>query len=66
MKIAISPNLELSAFQPADAKELAVLANDRAIYDMTMDLPHPYTLSDARDWIACNRELSLNYHLVFS
>jgi [ribosomal protein S5]-alanine N-acetyltransferase len=66
MKIAISPNLELSAFQPADAKELAVLANDRAIYDMTMDLPHPYTLSDAMDWITFNRELSLKYHRVFS
>jgi RimJ/RimL family protein N-acetyltransferase len=34
-----------------DAKLVAALANDRRIAENTTRIPHPYALSDAREWI---------------
>lgn len=66
MKITTKGGFTLNAFAESDAAALAVLANDPQIYGMTMDLPHPYTFTDALDWINYNRELSLKYQSVFS
>ena len=66
MKITINACWELSAFDASDAGVLADLAHDQAIYQMTMDIPCPYTRSDAMDWIAFNRELTRKYQRVFS
>ena len=42
----------LRPWQRRDAEALAQIANDRAIWDNVRDqLPHPYTLSDAVQWI---------------
>lgn len=35
----------------ADVKAIAVLANDRRIAENTRRLPHPYTMSDAEDFV---------------
>jgi RimJ/RimL family protein N-acetyltransferase len=35
-----------------DAKPVAALASDRRVAENTMRIPHPYSLVDARDWIA--------------
>jgi RimJ/RimL family protein N-acetyltransferase len=44
--------LLLRAPRPADAKAIAMLANDRRIADNTSRLPHPYRLADAEGLIA--------------
>jgi RimJ/RimL family protein N-acetyltransferase len=38
--------------RPADAERLAVLVNDRTIAENTARIPHPYTLADARAFVA--------------
>jgi len=43
--------LALRAPRLADAKTVALLANDRRIAENTARIPHPYTLSDAKSFI---------------
>jgi RimJ/RimL family protein N-acetyltransferase len=43
--------LVLRAPRLGDAKAIATLANDRHIAENTARIPHPYKLSDAKDWI---------------
>ena len=43
--------LALRAPRLADAKTVAMLANDRRIAENTARIPHPYTLSDAKTFI---------------
>ncbi len=43
--------LILRAPRLGDAKAIAALANDRQIAENTARIPHPYRLSDAKDWI---------------
>jgi RimJ/RimL family protein N-acetyltransferase len=43
--------LVLRAPRLGDAKAIAALANDRHIAENTARIPHPYKLSDAKDWI---------------
>jgi RimJ/RimL family protein N-acetyltransferase len=44
--------LVLRAPRLGDAKTVATLANDRRIAENTARIPHPYRLTDAKDWIA--------------
>lgn len=46
--VARSRRLELALPDPARAKEMSRLLNDRAIARGTLHIPHPYRLSDAR------------------
>jgi RimJ/RimL family protein N-acetyltransferase len=48
----LTARLVLRRPRPADAERLAVLANDRTIAENTSRIPHPYTLADARAFIA--------------
>jgi len=43
--------LILRAPRLGDAKMVAALANDRQIAENTARIPHPYRLSDAKEWI---------------
>ena len=43
--------LVLRAPRLGDAKAIATLANDRHIAENTARIPHPYKLTDAKDWI---------------
>ena len=43
--------LILRAPRLGDAKAIMALANDRQIAENTARIPHPYKLSDAKDWI---------------
>jgi [ribosomal protein S5]-alanine N-acetyltransferase len=43
--------LKLRALTPQDAGSISRLANDREIAANTLNLPHPYTASDAEAWI---------------
>ena len=38
--------------EPGDAEAIAALANDLRIAEMTARIPHPYTLNDARRFVA--------------
>ena len=51
MKIEVNDTIWLDEFSYKDMENLTRYLNDRAIYDATLHIPHPYTLSDARDWI---------------
>ena len=44
--------LILRAPRLGDSKAIAALANDRQIAENTARIPHPYRLSDAKDWVA--------------
>lgn len=66
MVITTTGGFELRAFEKSDAGALSALANDIEIYRMTMDLPYPYSLTDALDWIAYNQEMSRKFQRVFS
>lgn len=44
--------LILRAPRLGDAKAILALANDRQIAENTARIPHPYRLSDAKDWIS--------------
>ena len=52
----------LRAFQPEDVPSLATHANNIKIWNQVRDhFPHPYTLEDAKEWIAfVNREDNQN------
>lgn len=52
-----SKRLRLRPFEMSDAERVAELANDYSIYEMTLRLPHPYTLQDAEQWIAIHPQL---------
>lgn len=47
--------LVLRAPRLEDAKAIAALANDRRIAENTRRIPHPYTLADAKEFIAACR-----------
>ena len=44
--------LVLRAPRLEDAKQVAVLANERRVAENTADIPHPYGVDDARQWIS--------------
>jgi len=50
--------LLLRALQMSDASQIRQLANDRAISDTTMNIPHPYEEGMAEEWISETRALS--------
>jgi [ribosomal protein S5]-alanine N-acetyltransferase len=50
--------LVLRPLDEADASEIARLCADKAIAAGTLTIPHPYTLEDARKWLAMDRERS--------
>jgi len=43
----------------SDAESVAKYLNNKKIYDGTCDIPHPYTLEDAEDWV--NKSLESGY-----
>ena len=45
-------HLTLKPLQVADAVQVQALASDYEIYKTTLNVPHPYTLEMAEQWIA--------------
>ncbi|HIJ55400.1 MAG TPA: GNAT family N-acetyltransferase [Deltaproteobacteria bacterium] len=43
--------LILRPFTPSDAKDIQRLAGDEAIADTTLNIPHPYDIERAKEWI---------------
>src|SRR5688572_12252702 len=50
--VLTTERLVLRAPRRGDVKAVATLANDRRIAENTLMLPHPYTKTDAEQWIA--------------
>ena len=51
-----SQRLLLRPFVAADAPDVQRLANNRNIADTTLNIPHPYDVSAAEEWIATHAE----------
>ncbi len=51
-QIFVSPQIHLSAIDPADRPALVKLLNDREIYDQTLRIPHPYSDEDAEKFLS--------------
>ena len=61
----VSDETVVREFLESDAAELAVQANDRTVWENVRDLfPHPYSLDDARQFIAHARSLDPPTHLA--
>lgn len=61
METAATPELTterllLRGFSMSDAPAVAELCADRAIWETTLVIPHPYHLSDAQGWIATHTQ----------
>jgi ribosomal-protein-alanine N-acetyltransferase len=53
MYLPISNEIGIRSLRPSDETALVLHANDKAVANNLLDrFPHPYTLADARDWIA--------------
>ncbi len=44
-------DFSLRPYKKEDAKSLAKNINNKKIYENTLNIPHPYTLKDAQEWI---------------
>jgi len=54
MPILKSKQFILRPFQKGDEKSLAKNINNKKIHRNTLDIPYPYTLKDAKEWINKN------------
>ena len=55
-----SHRLILRPFSLADTKRVAELAGDKQISEMTANIPYPYSISDAENWIRTHETLFLS------
>lgn len=51
-----TPRLLLRAFTLADVPHLVALAGNYEVAKNTLNIPHPYTAADARDWVQRTQE----------
>ncbi len=57
----------LRAFLISDAEPVKLLLDDKAVAATTLNIPHPYTLEDARTWIEKhNQQFEKRASLVFA
>lgn len=64
----ISGDIKLREPSPGDKEKLAVVANNKKIFDNVRDFfPHPYTEKDAEEFIACcmNENLKVTFAIEY-
>jgi len=49
--VLMTERLRLRALEMSDCARVTELAGDKRIYDMTLLIPHPYSVQQAEDWI---------------
>lgn len=62
-------NTSLRSWKPEDAQALAAIANNRNVWNNLRDqLPQPYTVKDAQDWIThCkSQNPALNFAIIYN
>ena len=68
-QIKLPPEVVLRPWKKNDAHPLAVMANNKKIWDNLRDhIPYPYTLTDAEKWVAhCNTQKPmLNFAIIYN
>jgi ribosomal-protein-alanine N-acetyltransferase len=66
LRILESARLRLRPFEPSDAGQLQKLAGVRAVAAGTLHIPHPYTMSDAVEWIASRPQVLESGNIVYA
>ena len=56
--VLVTERLVMRPLHEHDIEDLALLANNRRVAEMTSRIPHPYGEKDARDFVARSAELS--------
>ena len=62
-------NISLRQWKDEDAEALAAIADNKNVWNNLRDqLPHPYTIDDARDWIThCkNQKPLVNFAIIYN
>ena len=63
----ITQRLVLRPFALSDSEATKTLANDWDVYDMTLNLPHPYSKKEAINWINTHQDqYSKQSNIVFA
>lgn len=55
-----SDRLILRPFSLNDSERVAELVGEKKISEMTANIPHPYSISDAESWIRTHESLFLS------
>ncbi len=64
----MTPEVFLRPWKKEDARQLAVIANNKNIWDNLRDgIPYPYSIKDAENWIAHCRaqKTALNFAIIY-
>ena len=51
MKLELSDGFQITEFRPSDQSSLTKHLSSRAIYNMTLRVPNPYTTEHAQQWL---------------
>jgi RimJ/RimL family protein N-acetyltransferase len=65
----MTPEVFLRPWKKEDARQLAVIANNKKIWDNLRDsIPYPYSIKDAENWIAhCRAQKTvLNFAVIYN
>tara|TARA_Y100000310_G_scaffold107843_1_gene106293 strand:- start:12187 stop:12696 length:510 start_codon:yes stop_codon:yes gene_type:complete len=65
MAIIKTKKFNLRPYRKGDESSLQKNINDRSIYEFTLRIPYPYTMADAKKWVAAkNTKSKINFAII--